>query len=534
MNLIINHNKNEEEKEATLEGHCEPLSINEISVLFSKEEAMCKIKINKIIANKPETKKGSGFFLKINDKDIPFHNCLITNNHVINEKDIKMKKDIKLFGKNLEKIITLSDERKMFTNQDLDYTCIEILEEDNIKKYFNIDPDIIENNINIYEKQDAFMLQYPDGKDLCFSNGKILSTSDNLLLHNCSTHKGSSGSPIISRKSNYSVIGLHFGSYKENPLNDNYSFNLATSIISIINDIKYKTKNQKINKNDINMINEVNKSNNYIIAELNAEKNSKIRIISSFEEFKKNNGMDNYKPIDYNNEKEIKENCEISINNKKIDFCYFYEFKEKGKYIIKYSFKKNLTHTNCMFSECSSLSKLDLSNFNAQNVTNMYSMFLGCSSLTNIDLSNFNTQNVTNMRAMFFKCSSLSKLDLSNFNTHKVTNMLYMFYGCSLLTNINLSNFNTQNVTNMSYMFYESTSLTNINLSNFNTQNVTDMSSMFKDCSSLLYVDLSNFNTLNEPNMNDMFAGCRNLKKENLITQDIQILNQYDKFCIIF
>ena len=216
MNLIINNNKNEEEKEATLEGHCEPLSKNEISFLFNKEEAMCKIQINKVIDNKPETIKGSGFFLKINDDEIPFHNCLITNNHVINEKDIKMKKDIKLFGKNLEKSLTLSDERKIFTNKDLDYTCIEILKEDNIKKYFNIDPDIIENSIEIYEKQDVFMLQFPDGKDLSFSNGKILSASDNILTHTCSTHKGSSGSPIISRKSNYSVIGLHFGSYKEN------------------------------------------------------------------------------------------------------------------------------------------------------------------------------------------------------------------------------------------------------------------------------------------------------------------------------
>ena len=292
MNLIINHNKNVEEKDATLEGYCEPLSKNEILVLFSKEEAMCKIQINKVIDNKPVINKGSGFFLKINDNEIPFHNCLITNNHIINEKDIKMKKDIKLFGKNLEKLLTLSDERKIFTNKDLDYTCIEILEEDNIKKYFNIDPDLIDNSINIYEKQDVFMLQYPDGKDLCFSNGKILSISKNILLHNCSTHNGSSGSPIISRKSNFSVIGMHFGSYKENPLNYNFSSNLSTSIISIINDIKYKAKNQKINKKNINEINEVYKPDNYIIAELNVSKNSKIRIINSFEEKNKNKEID--------------------------------------------------------------------------------------------------------------------------------------------------------------------------------------------------------------------------------------------------
>ena len=66
--------------------------------------------------------------------------------------------------------------------------------------------------------------------------------------------------------------------------------------------------------------------------------------------------MDNYKPFYYNNEKEINENCENRINNKKIDYCYFYEFKEKGNYIIKYSFKKNLTKIDFMFSDCSSLS----------------------------------------------------------------------------------------------------------------------------------------------------------------------------------
>ena len=62
-----------------------------------------------------------------------------------------------------------------------------------------------------------------------------------------------------------------------------------------------------------------------------------------------------------------------------------------------------------MFKECSSLTKIDLSNFNTKNVTNMYSMFSGCSSLTKIDLSNFNTKKVTNMHDMFCGCLSLRK-----------------------------------------------------------------------------------------------------------------------------
>ena len=65
--------------------------------------------------------------------------------------------------------------------------------------------------------------------------------------------------------------------------------------------------------------------------------------------------------------------------------------------------------------------------FDTSNVTNMNYMFSGCSSLQSLDLSNFDTSNVTNMGSMFNGCSSLQSLDLSNFDTSKVTNMDGMF-----------------------------------------------------------------------------------------------------------
>ena len=65
-----------------------------------------------------------------------------------------------------------------------------------------------------------------------------------------------------------------------------------------------------------------------------------------------------------------------------------------------------------MFDNCSSLTTINLSNFNTQNVTNMSFMFYHCSSLTNINLSNFNTQNVTNMRDMFYNCYNLEKKNI--------------------------------------------------------------------------------------------------------------------------
>ncbi len=44
------------------------------------------------------------------------------------------------------------------------------------------------------------------------------------------------------------------------------------------------------------------------------------------------------------------------------------------------------------------------------------------------------------MSFMFYECSSLTSLNLSNFNTNKVNNMSYMFYNCSSLTFFNIKN----------------------------------------------------------------------------------------------
>ena len=276
--------------------------------------------------------------------------------------------------------------------------------------------------------------------------------------------------------------------------------------------------------------------NNYIESEIEIDDNKEIRIINSYEEWYKNNSGEKFKE-EFCNEKEIKDNCEFIINNDMIPFSYFYKFKKKGKYKIKYSFKNNLTKTNHMFSDCESLTYINLSNFNTQNVTNMSDMFSHCKSLTNINFSNFNTKNVTNMNSMFFNCKSLTNINLSNFNTQNVTNMSGMFLNCESLININLSNFNTQNVTDMSDMFFRCISLTKINLSNFNTQNVTDMSHMFWNCKSLTNIKLSNFKTQNVIDMNSMFFNCKsltNINLSNLNTKNIINMSSMFSHCKSF
>ena len=155
--------------------------------------------------------------------------------------------------------------------------------------------------------------------------------------------------------------------------------------------------------NSIDLLND-----NYIIAEINIEKediNKDIRIINSYEECIRNNKYleREIKEVDkYENEKEIKDNCKIKINNNYIDFNYFYKFKEKGKLIIKYLFKNNISKVDYIFNECKLLINIDLSNFNSQNITNIKGMFSWCESLKNINLSNFNTQNVEDMSLLFW------------------------------------------------------------------------------------------------------------------------------------
>ena len=141
---------------------------------------------------------------------------------------------------------------------------------------------------------------------------------------------------------------------------------------------------------------------NYIIVQINIKEediNKDIGLINSFENVNPD-WIDKQDYNKYDNEKEMKENCEIEINYKNIGFIYNYKFKEKGNYIIKYTFRNNITKTDFMFYGCKLLNNIDLSNFNTENVSNMGHMFDGCESLTNINLSYIKTKNVTNMEGM--------------------------------------------------------------------------------------------------------------------------------------
>ena len=53
-------------------------------------------------------------------------------------------------------------------------------------------------------------------------------------------------------------------------------------------------------------------------------------------------------------------------------------------------------------------------------------MFYDCSSLTNIDLSNFNTNNVTNMSYMFSACWKFTKDNIITCNKKILESLIHM------------------------------------------------------------------------------------------------------------
>ena len=489
------------------------------------EKSLCKIRVKKNEKNEINSNTENGFFMEVGSKK-----CLITNNHVISQKEKNDDIEIEIWNKK-KMTLKLSDREIKYFPKPKDITTIEINNTDEIFEeiqLLNSDSNNI-NDYGPYKNNEVYSIKNTKGNNQECESGIITNIRDFEFDHNIQIDKQSIGCPILLKKEEkILVIGIHNESIPEKKLGR------GIFIGEIFKGLDYS----------------------YIIAEIDIKAdqvNKDTRILNSYEESIRSFEQKEIKKEEIN-EEEIK-NCVIKIDNENIPFNYKHKFNKKGKHSIQYFYNNLLNKTTYMFFECSSLTNIDLSNLNTQNiidmsgmfqacssltaldlscldtrkVTNMSGMFLGCESLLNLNLSNFNTKNVNDMNYMFHGCKSLTNLDLLNFDTQNVTNMQNMFYGCESLKSVNLLSFNTENVTNMSLMFYKCESLANLDLSSFNTIQVKDMSWMFYECKSLIKLDLSNFNADNVflHKMNNIFEGCVLLKKENLITKDTRIISKY-------
>ena len=155
---------------------------------------------------------------------------------------------------------------------------------------------------------------------------------------------------------------------------------------------------------------------------------------------------------------------------------------------------KKVALLSSLFTECVSLTSINLKMFDTSHATSLSSMFSGCTSLKEVDINHFNTSNVNSMTRMFYNCKSLKYIDISNFKTNSLGQADNMFYGCSELTSIRI-NFIGEKVQNINSMFEGCNQLTSIDLSSLVGIDLRRMNRMFYGCSKLQFIDFSNFNT---------------------------------------
>ena len=415
--LLKSEKNNKIIKEILLNDGAKPQTEEEIKELYSYKSAICRIIIY-YLNNKGSS--GTGFFCEIDDNNIPFKKALFTNNHILNKESIQVGKEIKFeICKKLYKI-KITNNRRVFTNETIDYTCIEILDVDNIEKFFRIDDTIFKNKIKLIDKE-IFILQYLFSQ-LCHDSGRILNIKDDIICHNVNTDSGSSGSPLIKRYNNNLVIGIHYGVQKDEISNDKCLYNLAIPFDIIIKDIKYQLNK---NNNKINHIEYINKIN------LIYEK------IDKYEDYEDPNIIFGSKFVENN-----KNNIKLIINGKESELIEKYYLKE-GINNIQLLILNNLTNLEQMFYGACSLKNIDeLKYLNTKEVNEFSWMFSGCSSLSDIKpLENWDVSNGKYFSGMFFGCKSLSDIKpLQKWNVSNGKYFAYMFYGCPILSDIKLLN----------------------------------------------------------------------------------------------
>ena len=128
----------------------------------------------KICLIKTENHQGTGFFTQIYLSEQKIYlPVLITNNHILNEKDIKYGKTINISINNKPKTIIIDKNRVAFTMKKYDTTIIEIKQkQDEIHDFLELDEEVYNKKYNSdFIEKSVYILQYPEGKGPYVSYG---------------------------------------------------------------------------------------------------------------------------------------------------------------------------------------------------------------------------------------------------------------------------------------------------------------------------------------------------------------------------
>ena len=203
-----------------------------VNYLNKAIKAVCEIKLPNGF--------GSGFFCKIpllENNNVLFP-VLITNNHVLTRELLNYKDFIKITLDTETKDISLN-QRKIWTDEKIDFTCIEIKEEDKIHTFFNLDDNVLDINHSNKDHLNQNVIIFGINKNdnqIGFSNGIIKkNVEDYAFFYTCNTYPGCSGGCIVNQFNN-NVIGIHKG---EVVIKNEKPVNSGLYIRNVINCIKY-------------------------------------------------------------------------------------------------------------------------------------------------------------------------------------------------------------------------------------------------------------------------------------------------------
>ena len=147
--------------------------------------------------------------------------------------------------------------------------------------------------------------------------------------------------------------------------------------------------------------------------------------------------------------------------------------------------------------------------YNRLNST--FGLFYNMRNLTSIEgLEYLNTKKVTTTGSMFYGCSSLTSLNLRNFDTGQANQMWNMFRGCSSLVSLDLTNFDITNVTDVDNLFDGCSSLKTIFCNDdWSSQNFEYSSNIFNNCYSLVGGYGTKYSDVSDDAQNDPISFAR-------------------------
>ena len=173
------------------------------------------------------------------------------------------------------------------------------------------------------------------------------------------------------------------------------------------------------------------------------------------------------------------------------------------------------TNMQNFFNDCNNFTTLNNSSIDS-SVNNLYYCFNGCTSLTTLDLTNWDITKCETLAYAFNNCSELTRIIVGpNWNTSKVKNFNSTFSGCAKLLIVPVLDLTSAtDITGICNGCKRMTKIDGMESTTYNSSKVINMQYAFYDCNSLLYLPV--LNTSSVSNASYAFFNCTSMTGEPL------------------